>query len=98
MHDTFLITSRAENAAAVYIPLWSAGPSPLTQGSLYTQHMFLALLSPAAVCVQLLAHLPNHVASLPGAQYLQVQCLKCREYDLISPVSLTVILLWLSTV
>lgn len=37
-----------------------------------TQHVFLALLSPAAVCIQPLAYFLYQLAGLPGAQHLQV--------------------------
>lgn len=60
---------------------------------LHTQCVFPAMLSPATVCMQPLAHLLNHMA-----QHLQVQHLKCREWGLISQACLPVAQLWLSTI
>lgn len=59
MQETLLMwISCREHCSGLHTSIIT-GPSPLIQGPLHTQHVFLAPLSPTAVCVQPLADLPT---------------------------------------
>lgn len=67
-------------------------------GVLHIQRVLLTLLAPAAVCIQPLSNLLNHITSLLEAQHLQVQHLKCREHGLTSPQFFIVAFHWPPTI